>query len=149
MNKLIMASHVMHEAHKGQTRWDNITPYSTHPIKVVEILQGMGVTDEDMLITGYLHDVLEDTDYSVEKLIHKFGGAVFHMIEDLTFEQGRDDTYYWDKCSKMRPIVAIIKIADILANISDNDVSPHFIQKRTKALSLLMRPILRNTLKDI
>lgn len=138
-----MASHVMHEAHKGQTRWDNVTPYSTHPIKVVEILQGMGITDEDMLITGYLHDVLEDTDYSVEKLVHKFGHSVFHMIEDLTFEQGRDDNYYWDKCSKMVPSVAIIKIADILANMSGNDrLSPHFIQKRTKALKLLMSRVI-------
>ena len=63
-----LAQVVMKQAHSGQFRNDGITPYSTHPEKVVEILKKLNVTNPAVLCAGYLHDILEDTTYGEEKI---------------------------------------------------------------------------------
>lgn len=52
------AKQICIEAHKGQFRRDRVTPYSQHPIAVAELLS----TDDEQIL-GYLHDIIEDTDW--------------------------------------------------------------------------------------
>ncbi len=64
------------ELHAGQTRKITDEPYVTHPISVAARLQSLGLDDQTIL-TGLYHDVLEDTEISEEQL------ASFHPHMDL------------------------------------------------------------------
>lgn len=128
----------MEKAHQGQKRWGG-RPYSIHPEKVVSILKQFGQNDIEILCAGYLHDVLEDTDIFPDEIESRFGSRVLWLVQELTFKDSkRDDQLYYDQCTKLSKDARIIKIADILANLSDGHHSIHFVDKRVKALSLLL-----------
>lgn len=143
MSKIENAKTVMEKAHRGQTRWDGKTPYSVHPIKVVETLEYFKITDEDILSAGYLHDVLEDTDYSKDAIKEQFGERVLSLVEELTFKgDSHDDESYWSQVDKLSKDAKWIKLADILSNLGDSGKkSEHFVFKRVVALRMIMREI--------
>ena len=70
------------EAHKGQTRKSG-EPYIVHPILVAAITAKIS-NDEMMIQAALLHDVVEDTSYTIEDLEREFGDDVAHMVEGLT-----------------------------------------------------------------
>ena len=139
MDKLQLAHNVMKSAHEGQFRNDGITPYSIHPETVVKTLKLLGVEDEDILCAGYLHDVLEDTNYSAEKIQENFGDIVLSIVKELTFDDGITDEQYWTECQNMSDDAKHVKIADILTNLADKgEKSSHFVTKRVEALKRLL-----------
>jgi GTP pyrophosphokinase len=69
-------------AHAGQKR-DSGNPYIEHPLAVAEILTGMQI-DDDTVIAGLLHDVVEDTAISLEQLKEQFGPAVPVLVSGVT-----------------------------------------------------------------
>ena len=138
-DKIQKAQKVMESAHKGQFRNDGITPYSIHPETVVKTLKLLGVEDSDILCAGYLHDVLEDTKYTPEKIQEIFGDRVLSIVNELTFEDDITDEQYWDGCQNMSTDAKWVKVADILTNLGDKgEKSSHFIQKRIEALKRLL-----------
>ena len=70
------------DAHKGQTRKSG-EPYIVHPILVAAITAKIS-NDEKMVQAALLHDVVEDTSYTIEDLEREFGYDVSHMVEGLT-----------------------------------------------------------------
>ena len=70
------------EAHKGQIRKSG-EPYIVHPILVAAITAKIS-NDEMMVQAALLHDVVEDTEYTIEDLELEFGYDVAHMVEGLT-----------------------------------------------------------------
>lgn len=70
-------------AHSGQMRKDGITPYIMHPLLTAYILTDYRV-DEDTLISALLHDVPEDTDYSIKDVERAFGKTVAFLVEGIT-----------------------------------------------------------------
>ena len=70
------------EAHEGQTRKSG-EPYIVHPILVAAITAKIS-NDETMVQAALLHDVVEDTSYTIEKLEDEFGEDVSHLVEGLT-----------------------------------------------------------------
>lgn len=116
------------EAHKGQPRKnDGITPYITHPVAVANILASYGADDET-IVAGYLHDVVEDTKVALEEVREKFGDKIAFLVDGVTkvpkgkFKEG--DVCYKDTYSKVRHYsvedkrVLMIKLADRIHNIS-------------------------------
>ncbi len=72
------------EAHQGQVRkGDRQMPYIVHPVTVGLILSRY-TDDEDTIIAGLLHDVLEDTHLSEEAIEREFGPKVLAMVKDVT-----------------------------------------------------------------
>ena len=72
------------EAHQGQTRkGDGKTPYIVHPVTVALILSRY-TDDEDTIIAGLLHDVLEDTVLDEAAIERQFGPKVTGMVKDVT-----------------------------------------------------------------
>ncbi len=69
-------------AHQGQTRKSG-EPYIVHPILVAAITAKIS-NDEMMVQAALLHDVVEDTFYTIEELVVEFGDDVAHMVEGLT-----------------------------------------------------------------
>ena len=69
-------------AHDGQFRKSG-EPYIVHPILVAAITAWIS-NDETMVQAALLHDVVEDTDFTIEELEEIFGDDVAHMVEGLT-----------------------------------------------------------------
>ena len=71
------------EAHKGVRRRSG-EPYILHPIAVAKIASqeiGLGSTS---ICAALLHDVVEDTEYTVEDIEQNFGKKIAQLVEGLT-----------------------------------------------------------------
>ena len=73
---------VAEEMHRGQLRKSG-EPYLIHPMAVAEILADLGM-DEETIIAGLLHDVVEDTEYTEEQLVSEFGEEVGLLVDGVT-----------------------------------------------------------------
>ncbi len=69
-------------AHKGQVRHSG-EPYLIHPIEVAAILADQRL-DVVCVASGLLHDVIEDTLTTVERINELFGPDIAHIVEGLT-----------------------------------------------------------------
>lgn len=77
------AYHFAKEAHKGVRRRSG-EPYILHPIAVAKIASqeiGLGSTS---ICAALLHDVVEDSDYTVEDIARNFGPKIAQLVEGLT-----------------------------------------------------------------
>tara|TARA_X000001382_G_scaffold130779_1_gene126881 strand:+ start:4910 stop:5419 length:510 start_codon:yes stop_codon:yes gene_type:complete len=74
------------KAHKGQVRKYTHEPYVTHPIAVMNIVKSVPHTTE-MLMAAALHDVVEDTPFTVEDIRKHFGNKVAVLVEALTHDK--------------------------------------------------------------
>lgn len=81
-SKIIKALKVAEEAHKGQFRKSG-EPYIVHPMCVSMILLDLGM-DTDTICAGLLHDVVEDTDMTLEDLRKEFGLKVAELVDSVT-----------------------------------------------------------------
>jgi len=70
------------EAHKEQFRKSG-EPYIVHPI-LVSAITAYFSNDESMVIAALLHDVVEDTDITLETISDEFGKDVAHIVDGLT-----------------------------------------------------------------
>lgn len=70
--------------HKDQLRKGSMPfPYITHLTAVALTLLDY-TDDEDVVIAAFLHDTLEDTDYTVDELEEDFGGRVRELVETVS-----------------------------------------------------------------
>lgn len=70
------------EMHQGQLRKSG-EPYLIHPMAVAEILADLGM-DEDTIVAGLLHDVVEDTSYTSDQLREEFGEEAELLVDGVT-----------------------------------------------------------------
>ncbi|BDY13898.1 RelA/SpoT family protein [Hydrogenimonas cancrithermarum] len=70
------------EAHKEQLRKSG-EPYIIHPILVAAITASIS-EDETMVLAALLHDVVEDTPYTIDDIEERFGEDVAYLVEGLT-----------------------------------------------------------------
>jgi GTP pyrophosphokinase len=68
--------------HKGQVRRSG-EPYLVHPLEVADLLADMRL-DVVAIAAGLLHDIVEDTPNTIEKVRELFGGDVSHVVEGVT-----------------------------------------------------------------
>lgn len=73
---------IAEEMHRGQLRKSG-EPYLIHPLAVAEILADLGM-DEETIVAGLLHDVVEDTPYTREELVEDFGDEVELLVDGVT-----------------------------------------------------------------
>ncbi len=73
---------IAEEKHAHQQRKSG-DPYITHPLAVATILAELGM-DTTTLVAALLHDTVEDTDYSLDKLRTDFGDEVAHLVDGVT-----------------------------------------------------------------
>lgn len=125
LSKILSAYQFAEKAHAGQTRSSG-DPYITHPLAVADILLDLGM-DTDTICAGLLHDVVEDTDYTLDDIRKQFGQDVAMLVDGVT---KMSKIPIFDKeqqqASNVRKIllamshdirVMIIKLADRLHNM--------------------------------
>ena len=106
----------------GQTRKYTGEPYVVHPIEVSELVASVGGT-EAMVAAALLHDVLEDTEVTVDVLEELFGSEVADLVLWLTdISKPEDGNRSTRKAldrhhSAAAPSAAqTIKVADLISN---------------------------------
>ncbi|MBR6789745.1 MAG: bifunctional (p)ppGpp synthetase/guanosine-3',5'-bis(diphosphate) 3'-pyrophosphohydrolase [Oscillospiraceae bacterium] len=82
LDRIRQAYDIADAAHGGQKRRSG-DPYICHPVSVAIILVGLGM-DTDCLCAALLHDVVEDTDITLDELRKKFGSDVAVMVNGVT-----------------------------------------------------------------
>ena len=126
VEKITRAYNFAKEAHKGVRRRSG-EPYILHPIAVAKIVSqeiGLGSTS---ICAALLHDVVEDTEYTIEDLEQNFGKKIAQIVAGLTKISGG---IFGDKASvqaeNFRKLlltmsedirVVLIKMADRLHNM--------------------------------
>src|ERR1043165_2303398 len=68
--------------HKGQARSSG-EPYLVHPLEVADVLADMRL-DVVAVAAGLLHDIVEDTPTTIERVRELFGEQVAHVVEGVT-----------------------------------------------------------------
>jgi len=162
------------KAHEGQSRKSG-EPYVVHPILVAAITANIS-NDQTMVQAALLHDVVEDTSYSIEDLSVCFGADVAHMVEGLTkiiairdeelLSSGSEDRLINSALTFRKMLLAsikdvrvlVIKLCDRLHNMLTLDALKPEKQKRIAEETLLVyAPIahrlgisrLKNHLEDL
>lgn len=98
------------EAHKEQSDKSGM-PYVFHPFHLAEQMQ-----DEESTIVALLHDVIEDTEYTLDDLRKMgFNDSVLAAINLMTHEDGVPYMDYVEKI-KANPIAKTVKLADLRHN---------------------------------
>ncbi len=82
-DRFLKAFQFAEEAHRGQMRKDNVTPYIVHPVEVVVILTRIQA-DEETLISALLHDVPEDTEKEINDVKKLFGEKIAFLVDGIT-----------------------------------------------------------------
>ncbi len=113
------------EAHEGQRRATG-EPYVTHPIASAQILAELGV-DPIAIMAALLHDVPEDTEYSLTDVEERFGPEVAQLVDGVTklskFSTHSHEQQQAENIRKMLLAMAqdirvvLIKLADRLHNM--------------------------------
>jgi GTP pyrophosphokinase len=124
--------------HKGQVRASG-EPYLVHPLEVAAILAEMRM-DPVCVAVGLLHDVLEDTLTTPERLLEYFGPDVLHIVEGVTkiskipfatTEERQAETYRKMLLAMVDDIrVILVKLADRLHNMRTLQHLPEDRQQR-------------------
>lgn len=98
------------EAHKEQVDKSGM-PYVFHPLHLAEQMK-----DEDTTIVALLHDVVEDTDYTLEDLARM--GFDEKIIEAIKLMTHADGVPYMDYVAEIKknPIAKEVKLADLQHN---------------------------------
>lgn len=71
-------------AHGTQVRKYTGEPYWKHAAEVAGILSAASGVTSDMLAAAWLHDVIEDTDTTIEELKREFGGEVARLVRGVS-----------------------------------------------------------------
>ena len=125
------------EAHKEQTDQSGM-PYVFHPFHLAEQMD-----DENSVIVALLHDVVEDTDYTLEDLRKMgFNETVLAAIDAMTHLPDVPYVEYLEKI-KTNPLAKKVKFADIMHNSDETRLEPgdtraaYWAAKYKKALEVL------------
>lgn len=137
----IKAMKVAYEAHAGQVDYNNV-PYIFHPYHLAEQMD-----DEISCTVALLHDVVEDTNLTIEDLEQEFPKSVTEIIKLLTHDENVD---YFDYVRRIKtnPIATKVKLEDLKHNSDETrnaglnvpeEKLRYWAEKYAKAKDLLLQ----------
>jgi (p)ppGpp synthase/HD superfamily hydrolase len=111
MSSLGKAISIAAQAHEGQVDKTGAL-YILHPLRVM-----MNMTTEQALIVAVLHDLIEDTDWTIEGLRQEgFGAEILDAVDCLTRRDG-EEYQAFIKRVQLNPLAVTVKIADLEDNL--------------------------------
>lgn len=141
MERIEKAYLLAEKAHSGQFRASG-EPYIVHPVEAAKITVQLGM-DTDTVVTALLHDVVEDTDITLEEIKKEFGTDVANLVDGVTklkqikkVNNASKEEQQAENVRKMFMAMAkdirviIVKLADRLHNMRTIDAKPVEKQRR-------------------
>lgn len=132
------------KAHRGQVRRTG-EDYIHHPIEVAATLAELQM-DSQTVMAALLHDVVEDTDATVDDIAEEFGSEISLMVDGVskigavsfdTKEHAEAENFRKMLMAMSQDVrVMIIKLADRLHNMRTLDIMPSEKQKRISTQTL-------------
>ena len=128
MTRIRAAYELAAEAHSAQRRKSG-EPYIIHPIAVAAIVAEELELGDNPVISAFLHDVVEDTSYTVEDIRERFGDDVAFLVDTVT-KRKKDSYEHSKQVDNYRQILEsvhfdiralLIKLADRLHNMRTLD----------------------------
>ncbi|WJQ79806.1 HD domain-containing protein [Brevibacillus brevis] len=134
MSTLEKAIYIATQAHEGQVDKGG-NPYILHPLRIM-----LKMSTVETMISAVLHDVLEDTDVTVEELRNEgFSEEIIAAVIALT--RNDDETYMeFVGRTKQNPIARLVKLGDLEDN-SDLSRIPEPTEKDYERLLRYKRAI--------
>ena len=151
-DRLFKAIEFFREAHKDQKRREGVRSYFDFHLKTVADIVASVTKDEDIIITAYGHDELEDVPGAKAEDLDFLGARVRGFIVELTDEftkakypalnRAARKQLQREKYARLSPEAQLVKLADISANLSDLDESDKgfarmFIKEKALCLPFL------------
>lgn len=151
MDKRIKKARDLAIEEHGHQMYDCSKPYIYHLDAVAKILKPYGA---DAQIIGYLHDIVEDTDTSLQEIEDEFGRFISTCVDILTDEPGRtreerkEPTYkkvtFFTADEEKYNVSLIVKAADRLANLEAGRKNEMYKKEHEKFKSIYYKPDLCN-----
>ena len=79
MNLTTRAKVFANIAHDGQVRKYTGEPYISHPVSVAKLVKDVGSSDT-VISAAWLHDVVENTKFTAEDILNRFGVEVANLV---------------------------------------------------------------------
>lgn len=139
-DSIVRAYKFAEDAHAGTERKFSGLPYFTHVKFVARTLEKLNCR-EAVIIAGFLHDTIEDTDKTYEDVEREFGKEVADIVQGVTSDGevmkmlGGKRLYLAKKMSEMSDDQLVVKLADRFHNVLflENDETPQeFVRKYYK-----------------
>jgi len=105
MDLIEKATQIAVKAHHGQTRKTDATPYIVHPVAVALLLARHGF-DDAVIAAAFVHDVVEDTEITLDEIQNELGKEVASLIAPLT----HDSSLSWE--DKKLGYIEMVRIAN-------------------------------------
>lgn len=113
------------EQHKAQRRKGmESVPYINHPIKVTNIItQFIPDTSDELICASILHDVVEDTDATIDDIKNKFGDLIASIVQEVTddksLSKAESRIKQIENAPKLSYNAKIIRVCDKISNVRD------------------------------
>ena len=126
------------EAHRGQVNKFNGEPYILHPLEVMSKF-----CDLDLKIVAVLHDVVEDTEATLNDIWNEFGKEIGEAVDAITHRDYETNMEYWKRVAA-NDWAYKVKLADVRINsernvsIEDKATRERLEQKYKDAYKFLM-----------
>ena len=106
--------------HNGQKQKSSSIPPTTHLQDVFNKLVLIGVDDKNILATAWLHDLVEDTDVTIEQIWVDFDEPVVSYVHDLTWvkegSKKESKESYMNRIRRLDDDLQQVKLADVWHN---------------------------------
>lgn len=134
------AMKIAYDAHHGQLDCNGV-PYIFHSYHLAEQM-----SDEITACVALLHDVIEDTDITIEQLENDFPKEVTEAVKLLTHDNNTD-YFEYVRAIKSNPVAKAVKMVDLMHNLNQSRITDcnavsaekleYWQEKYTKALRIL------------
>lgn len=125
LSEFIRAVHFAADQHRDQRRKGvDASPYINHPIAVAELIASVaGVDDVVVLQAAVLHDIVEDTEVSLEAVEARFGSAVAGLVAEVTDDQSLSGMARKEAqvlgANRLSEGAKLIRLSDKICNVFD------------------------------
>ena len=123
LSRVLHAAVYSAHAHRDQRRKSpSAEPYFNHPLRVAAHLASVGAPEKSIL-AALLHDVVEDTDTTLDEIEDEFGREIAHIVDEVSDDKAlpKDERkrLQIERAPHISTYAKYVKIADKLDNLSD------------------------------
>ena len=116
--QILSAIELAKKSHKGQKR-DECQDYIIHPLRIANcLIFELSIKESNFIIASILHDVVVDSDTTINEIQSKFGKTIAELVSKLTRDKSKESKQEkFEKLMKESEEVRLLKAVDWLDNL--------------------------------